>query len=282
MANGKLLTSFTLDATNNQIRITDGSTPATITIPAATYYLDHDGGADDFWTVLKAQIDAAYSGTIAIVQNGVTGSEDSTKAQGRVKYTASGSPQITAFLWGNANVADTELDPRILGFGAAPGTKSFSGSVLWSEYVTRYAWFPQTNAQNAMIRQQSDRVIKLSSGRYPEGADWGEFQAGEILFDWRESALVRIDAGATSSRATAVLTTVSDPNIAYERWALDAGADVTKVFRYYPDLGVTDTFRGPFTFPEGDVYDGDPLAPCSVLDPISELWLVVVPVIEAP
>jgi hypothetical protein len=122
----------------------------------------------------------------------------------------------------------------------------------------------------------------LSSGRFPEGVDWGEFSRGELTFDFRESALVRIEAGTVAARATAVGTTVDDPNIAYERFALDLGADTSRQFRYYPALDATDTFTGPYTFPEGDVYNGRPLAPCQILDPISELWLVVVPIIEAP
>jgi len=239
MANSRLLTSFTLDDDNNDLRFEANSTEQTVTVATGTYYHSDDDSASDFIDVLETALETHAQVTTALVEIIDVGLVDATRAPGRLKFTITTTTNAQ-FVFSHA---ESTIDPRLLGF-PDDGTDSSnylvsSGTAVGrSSWVHRYGWYPQIDADLHVTDRRLRNSVEMSSGGYISGLPWGTDQLVALAFPSRRPALVRQDA-VIGANATDVLTTALDLNIAFESWCNDLVADPDKKWRFYEDS--TDT-----------------------------------------
>ena len=274
MTSARLLSTFVIAAdgsgdSKGGLRITDGVTPTTIVIPNGTYVWEGDETADDLGLAIKTRVVATYPAQdfeCSIVGAGHT---DATRAEGRVRYTASGGAARVDFILTHAG---STIDPRILGYANATADKLMAGGTMTSDLVHRYGHYPQTDAIESNVTTERDAEIAVTSGRYPDGADWGEYSQIELKFDGRYSPLVRTAAAAISDRATALLLTAGDSNCAIDRFVLDLSGSRSRRWYYYATITIAGTRLGPYIFERGSGLWRDPLVESVITHRIGEVW----------
>ena len=272
MASSRCLSSFELTAANNQLRISNGIAPTTITLTAGTYWHENDGSADDILKELKTRVEAAYAGTLTVRIYGVLLDGAGAIADGRILYTHSTTDLEFLFADGA-----TTVDPRIFGFGA--NSALFEGLALDSDYAHRYGWYPQREAYRDLATRQLLADTAMTSRPKParHSVVWGEQPRMELAWDNVPSALVREAGAVHADRAAEADLTGSDPNASLERFALDI-ATTERVWRFYPLATSTATYHPAaadgdgYTFPNGSPLWTDPLGRSSMTSPIGERW----------
>jgi len=276
MAGCRFLSSFTLDSTNNGIRVDANENAESLTVTAGTYYWSLDdsvtAGALDFGKALEDALEthtdiAASDVTITIYGVDAT---DATMADGRVKYVTVGNEITFDFTNDNAT-----LDPRILGF-IGTDDKSTSSGTLNSDGVHRYGWYPQIEASDVISDRRSRGSAPYTSGGYVDPLFWGVDRMVIVGVPARPPALIREDA-VVGDAATAVLTTTLDPNIAFESWAIDLANDVTMDWRFYEDITDTADPAVEYRFAANSPLWTRPLSGTTTIShEAGEMWTVMV------
>ena len=262
MADARLLSGFDIatsgDDQNDQLKVifdpSGSAYTATISVLGngsdGVYWWSDDAGADDFLNEIKDAINnatysPAFSPDFDVQIEGVE-SLDSTKASGRLKFSE-GSQNEFRFDW---TVSDS-LDPRVMGFAASlqsSGTKTSSSQVLWSDYVHRYGWYPQTFAADQGEYLFLDEYASEGSAGDIVSTLNREANDAPITFDLVQSALARIYRANQATPAGNAKLTTGDPNAAFERWVADLVTNGNP-WRFYDDITDTSSFDGPYRFP---------------------------------
>ena len=273
MPNARLLSSYVLTSgSNNTIRVTANASTQDLPITAAaegtTYYMSDEGGADDLVAALAAAI-ASHTqiGTCVIDIIGV-GVNSLVYGEGRLKINC--DVDFTLAL-----DANTTIDHRVLGFADSAGNKASTSTILYSDYVHRYGWYPQIDAEYCAPSGKVRSVVEHTRGRYAEGVVYEEYEALDGLeFSHIHDPLVRIDGTADAS-ATDLLLTQGDTNASWERFARDCATDLDREVRLYKDITDAATYLGSYQFPENSALWQDPLARSEMVQRAGGLWRVV-------
>jgi len=287
MATSRLLSSFTLTAANNVLRVGHASyTDKSVVLNAGTYVwsLDNEttAGYLDFGFELERAINAAFASDTANILSSaqINGCDvnNASYVEGRVKYNVKSGNELVFDL----DHAATTLDERVLGFATGSGDKTSSSQVLWSDYVHRYGYYPLIQPTEDLLFKQARTSIQHSSGgAIEEGITFGnEFDYCRIGFDYVPSALVRIQAAADSTRTSQISgLTTGDTNCAFERFALDLAQNTAEYFYFYPTTTTTTVASrlGAFRFTPGSTLWSKPLErPTRLVQAAGEIWAVIV------
>jgi hypothetical protein len=273
--------------TDDQIRLTDGSTPQTITLAASTeLWASDDNTITDFFKDLKTKIDAAYSGAFSVDINGVSVT-DTAKAEGRIKF--SHSTRNLTFLFSHG---DSTIDPRILGwdtsYTGATDSDAMSGGVLWAPYVHRFGWYPGDSADLVRPVMVIDGTRQETSLGHIQGQLWRKAQDTQLTFGLVHAALAREEAALEdAAKAALALLTTGDQNAPFEVFVYDCIATERKI-RVFKDATALTTYvgktghGGDFRFPGAWIGAKQPLSPpCRETMAGPEKWAIVFPLRNA-
>lgn len=281
----RLISSFTLDSTNNTLRFVQdpNGTPSNqdlvVTTGGTRWHSDDADASSDILDDLVQEASNELSLTLTVDIQGIGAAEADT-AEGRIKITMAADADDWEIDW-----SASTLDPRIFGFRSTSSNSFFAaagGSVV-SPDVHRYGWYPQREADEDHGQLKGRNFTELSTGGYPDGVDWPEFTAQPLSFGYVPSPLVRVAAAADSTRnPTDYDLTLGDLNCAWERFCRDVCADSDKRVRYYPDVSDVATFTGGLLFPPGPIYSDPLAAPTRIAFKEGEIWAVVTQLVSEP
>lgn len=221
----------TITASNNTIRIKEGSVTEDVTIAVGKWPLRGDGTTDDlgtkFCAALASNTNATNPNTYSLT---VTPSIDITAPSASTTIAAATGTSTFQILWAHAN---TTFDPAILGFDgtntdddALDKVSTLSPSALWVANDCMREIEPEQEYISAVSRAQSGRVRAIKRT--------GPLVSYRLGHDFIDVSRVWDDENT------------ADPNAAFSLF-LDATAGGSRFELYTPEVSSGTTLQAPST-----------------------------------